>query len=166
MHRALTIALGLFCSLLAADAVGGDFKAPIAPPAFALSGLRAYLFYEPLGRLDDRDLILGSLALWNTIIGGGEAKAPSNTIIVQADITGPAFSPDTKGTISIVATSRKRVLRRETIPLSTFFSDGSKLSIPFVVPGSGCGLLRLDALLTTPGHQQRLVKTIDFHCGE
>lgn len=166
MHRARTVALALVCSLVPAHALGGDSKAAGTPPALALAGMRACLFYEPLGKTDDRDLMSGSLALWNTIIGEGDAKAPSNTIIVHADVTGPAFLAGTKGTVSLVATSGKRVLRRETIPLATFFSDGSKLSIPFVVSGSGCGLLRLDALLTTPGHQQRLVKTIDFRCGE
>jgi hypothetical protein len=169
MNHKLSIALLGALSLLAARSHAGDSSAASpneAQQGFALAGLRAYLFYEPLGQTDDRDLISTPLALWNTATGGGEAKAPSNTVIVQADVTGPAFSPDTKGSASLVATLGTRVLRRETMPLSTFFSAGSKLSIPFVVAGTGCGVLHLRASLSVPGHQQRLEKAIDFPCGE
>jgi len=169
MNHKLAIALLGASSLLAAHTLARDSTVSsesAAQQGFALAGLRAYLFYEPLGQTDERDLIATPLSLWNTAIGGGDTKAPSNTVVVQVDVTGPAFSSGSKGSVSLLATAGKRVLRRETIALSAFFSDGPKLSIPFVIVGTGCGELRLRARLTVPGHQQRLEKAIDFRCGE
>jgi hypothetical protein len=128
--------------------------------------MRAHLFYEPLGKMDDRDLISGPFGLWNAMIGAGDAQAPSATTIVVVDITGPAFLTGTKGTLTLLATAGRQTLRRETVRLSEFFSEGSRLSIPFVVIGTGCGILELTATLTVPAHQERLKRTVEFGCGE
>lgn len=66
----------------------------------------------------------------------------------------------------MAATSDKRILRSETVKLSNFFNQGSKLHIPFFITGTGCGVLKLDAKLDVPGHKSALTKTIEFPCGE
>jgi hypothetical protein len=160
-----------FTAVLAASsyALAGDSPAspPVSPPTvFALAGLRAYLFYEPLDKMDERDLVAGRFALWNAMIGAGDAAAPSSTTVVLVDVAGPAFVTGTKGTLSVVATVGKRTLRRETVKIDEFFSEGSRLSIPFVVVGTGCGILNITATLAVPGHREQLRKSVEFACGE
>jgi hypothetical protein len=169
MYSRLSVALFSATLVASSHALAGDspdgVPAP-APAVFAVTGLRAYLFYEPLGRMDERDLVVGPFALWNAMIGAGDATAPSNTTIVLVDVTGPAFVTGTKGTLSFVATMGKQILRRETVKLNEFFSEGTRLSIPFVVVGTGCGTLKITATLIVPGRRDRLLKTVEFGCGE
>jgi len=151
-----------------ASAEGGQSSSnrAAAPVAFGLAGIHAHLFYEPLGKIDERDLVTDKIGLWNTIIGEGDAEAPSSTTMVTVDVAGPSFPTGTKGTISFVAKSEKRLLRRETVKLEEFFSEGSKLSIPFVVVGTGCGTLKIDVELSMKGSKSRLSKTLEYPCGE
>jgi hypothetical protein len=116
--------------------------------------------------MDERDLVSGKVGLWNTIIGEGDAEAPSSTTVVIVDVVGPSFPSGTQGTISMIAKDEKRLLRRETVKLEEFFSEGPKLSIPFVVIGTGCGTLKVEVELTVKDKKDRLVKTVEYSCGE
>lgn len=140
-------------------------KPSSTPADFRLGGIHMHLFYESLGQSDERDLVADRFVLWNTIIGEGDAKAPSNTTMVVVDVLGPSFPSGTKGTISVTAKNGKRVLRRETVQLGSFFSEGPKLSIPFVVVGTGCGTLSVDVDLAVRGKTDRLARTIEYPCG-
>lgn len=150
------------------DLARAEQSAPAAPapPAFRLAAIHAHLFYEPLNKVDGRDLFAGKVGLWNTIIGEGDAEAPSSTTVITVDVSGPSFTTGTKGVLSLVAKNEKRLLRRETVKLDTFFSEGSQLSIPFVVIGTGCGTLKIDVELTAKGKKSQLSKTLEYPCGE
>src|SRR5262245_52812574 len=107
MTRALRCAVSLLCPLALAMSAPTLAEAPspgsTAPP-FAVAGIQAHLFYESSGKVDERDLVSGGVTLWNTIIGEGEANAPSNTTLVIVELSGPAFLTGTKGSLTLVAT--------------------------------------------------------------
>jgi hypothetical protein len=63
----------------------------------------------------------------------------------------------------MTARDEKRLLRRETVKLGTFVSQGPKLSIPFVVVGTGCGTLKIDVELAVKGKKTRLARTVEYH---
>jgi hypothetical protein len=104
-------------------------KSATVSKEIALGGIHAYLYYEPLGKMDERDLVSGRLALRNTITGEGDAEAPSRTTVVVVDVVGPSFSSGTKGTLSMIARDETRLLRSETVKLEQFFSEGPRLCI-------------------------------------
>ncbi len=172
MVRMLRLAVATL-ALLTLDSrptLAGNSSAPlqgtVSPSEFTLAGLHAHLFYEPLAQLDERDLVAQEMALWNTIIGEGDAKAPSRTTIVVVDVVGPSFQSGTKGTLTLTARNKMGLLRKETVQLQSFFSEGTKLSIPFVVVGTGCGSVTIDVALTARGKSSKLRRTVEYPCGE
>jgi len=134
--------------------------------AIRLAGFSAHLFYEPLGKVDPRDLVERKIVRWNTIIGEGEAEAPSNTTLVVVKLAGGPFLTGMKGTLSFKAKNDGKVLRSETVSLSSFFGEDESLAIPFVVTGTGCGRIELTAELKTPKGHQAKTETLVYPCGE
>lgn len=158
---ALATLLALLTGVQRVDAGGKKNSGKIR-----LAGFGAHLFYEPLGKVDPRDLMDHKVVLWNTMIGEGEAEAPSNTTLVIVKLSGGPFLTGTRGTVAFRAKSDERVLKTETALLSSFFNDGETLAIPFVVVGTGCGRVELTAELTTPRGRQRQTEALEYPCGE
>jgi len=156
----------LVLEALIALSLHGQAKATQTEIVYKVEGIHAYLFYETLGSVDDRDLVSGRFALWNTIIGAGDAKGPSNTTMIVVDLTGPSFVSGTKGTVKFSAKNGTRVLRRETVSLESFFSETGKLSIPFLVVGTGCSTLTVDVGIAVKGKTHAFTKKLEYPCGE
>ena len=141
--------------------------APAAPAAYRISAIRAFLYYHDTGTFDDRDAASGKVALWNTIIGEGDAKAPSQTTLVQVELSGPSFS-NISGTLEIVVSAEKQKLVRQKLDAGGFFAENSpRIVIPVLVHGTGCTELKIDVTFTTPD-KKKLKKRGDvpFSCGE
>lgn len=141
--------------------------APAKPAAYRISAIRAFLYYHDTGTFDERDAASGTMALWNTVIGEGEAKAPSQTTLVQVELSGPSFS-NISGALEIVVSAGKQKLVRQKLDAGTFFAEHSpRILIPVLVHGTGCTELKVDVTFTTP-EKKKLKKSGDvpFSCGE
>jgi hypothetical protein len=138
-----------------------------APAAYQISAIRAFLYYHDTGTFDDRDAATGQMALWNTIIGEGEAKAPSDVTLVQVELSGPSFS-NISGTLEISVSAGKKKLVRQKLDAGTFFAEhSSRVLIPVLVHGTGCDELQVAVTFTTPD-RKKLKKSgvVPFACGE
>ena len=143
----------------------------LAPPrstplGYTIKAIRVYLFYETLGRADARDLADGKFLLANAMMGGGDAEAPSSTCVVYVDLEGPSFSFATHGELVFHAKVNRRTAVKQVVKLAHFRSEGHTLVIPFVVVGTGCGDLTVEAVLNVAGTRSELSKSIKFMCGE
>jgi len=129
-------------------------------------GIRAFLIHEESGRVGTQDIVGGELVLWNVIIGGGDVGKPSNSTLVFVDVSKTDhWSPSTteqQGTLRLRATAGGRLLRDHSVALRRFFSRDASLSVPFLVYGTGCEELRLDATLQLPGRRETLTRRVPF----
>ncbi len=168
---AITILSLLLCpTLVAQDAT-----------AYGVASIRVFLFHETNGRIDTTDLVaLGDAAnLFNTNIGGGLAHdSPSGAAVVLVEVTGPfhldetghrsgPFASDTNHSVLLTAQVDGRTVLERAVRLRSLFSEERQVWVPFVVYGTGCGALKLNATLTRDRQPEAtLLRTINFQCGE
>lgn len=141
-------------------------RPPPPPPGYQIAGLHAFLYFHKTGTFGAGDLIGGQVALWNTIIGEGDAEHPSTSILVKVDVSGPGFA-GVAGKVTVVAKAGKRTLAKQTFALADYFDEhGPQITLPMLVPGTGCGAVTLTATLTGKGKRSRATAQIPFACGE
>lgn len=157
----------LILALLAPAVAAADTPAPPSAkkPAYGIAAIRAFMYVEETGAIDPRD-ITQQIVLWNTIIGEGDAKGPSSTTMIQVELAGPTFA-NTTGTLELVVTAGGKKLLKQKLSVGTFFSEGTKLVLPFVLYDTGCDELAIAATFTTPD-KKKVKKTaaVPFACGE
>jgi hypothetical protein len=149
-------------------AVANDFRAEGGK--YSVAAIHAHLYYQSTGEVNPRDLLDGQgHALWNTIIGEGEARKPSAAILVLVDLTGPTFLK-CDGRLRLTATDREKTLLDQTLLLDIWFNEGGKVVLPFLVCGTGCSELEITAALedlpATMVKTGTLKKVVPFKCGE
>lgn len=137
---------------------------------YSVAAIHSHLYYHATGKIGPADLLDGkSHALWNTIIGEGEAREPSAAIMVLVDLVGPGFTK-CEGRLRLTATDSKKTLLAQTLELSLWFNEGSKVILPFLVCGTGCEEVEITATLENLSASKvdigTLTKTIPFKCGE
>ena len=149
--------------------------------AYRVASLAAFLFHETTGTIDTLDLLAprdrGSL--FNTNIGGGLAHgSPSGATVVLVQLTGPfhhdetghrsgPFTDDTSHTLQLTADVDGRTLLQRAVRLRSLFSEERQVWVPFIVYGTGCGALKLTAILMRNRQPEAtLDRSITFECGE
>jgi hypothetical protein len=150
-----------------AKAAPGDAAARPNPAAsYGIAGIRAYLYYHGPGTIGTKDITDSQVALWNTIIGEGDAEHPSNGTMIYVDLVGPSFA-STSGSLEVVVKEGKKTLTKQKLDVGLFFSDGQKLSLPVLVIGTGCDEVSVTATYTTAEKKKvKRTATIAFACGE
>jgi hypothetical protein len=142
------------------SAVGGGPK---------ITDLRAFLYYHDKGEFDRRDLLAGFMALRNVFIGEGDAESPSGSMLVLVGLQHSSFTVKilTGMHIKLTVKAPKRTLLNQDISLMSFFSEKSKIEVPFMVHGIACERLEIVAKLTTGSRELgSLTRTAPFQCGE
>jgi hypothetical protein len=85
-------------------------------------------------------------------------------------LSGSRFASDTPGTLQLEARAGGKMLVKESVKLSHFLGQGSKIVVPFLVRNTGCERLTLTATLRNIPKGQvgrhSLTKTVPFRCGE
>ncbi len=141
--------------------------APPAKPSYQISAIRAFLYYHASGTFDSRDAIAGPFALWNVIIGEGDAKEPSTATLLQIELGGPSFS-NISGQVEIVINRESAKPVRHKLDASDFH-DGhaTRVLVPVLVYDTGCADVKVDVTFTTP-EKKKLKKqaVVPFSCGE
>lgn len=165
MRRLATAALVV---ALAAPAVAQPAGKPMPPPppAFQVKGIHAFLYFHRTGTFGDRDLTDGKTALWNTIIGEGDAGMPATAMLVKVELGGPTFA-NQDGKVVVVAKVGKRTLAKQTFQLADYFEEGGPtITLPMLVTGVGCDEVALTATLSGKGKKGAATATVPFACGE
>lgn len=124
--------------------------------------LEARLFYSHSGSLSAP--ITPDAALWNVIIGEGDASEPSESTLVVVILRGePGDYPP--GVLDIVVTETRsgKVVLKRTSALGIFSAQG-RFHVPVWLSDTGCTSITVKASLR--GGSSRASLDIPFHCGE
>jgi|SRR5688572_2588843 hypothetical protein len=166
MLRSVTVAVAAATAAVALLAPAAAAHAETKQPAYGVAAIRAHMVVEESGKIDPRDMTQ-HLMLWNTIIGEGDAEGPSSTTLIQVELAGPTFANLASGSLEVVVTAGGKKLLKQKLAIGTFFSEGTKLVVPFLVYDTGCDELAITATFTTP-EKKKVKKTagVPFACGE
>lgn len=135
-------------------------------PTFQIAGVHAFLYFHRSGTFDDRDLTGGKVALWNTIIGEGEAGEPATAMLVKVEVSGPNFASQ-DGKVVVVAKAGRKTLARQTFALADYFDEhGPRITLPMLVTGVGCDEVTVTATLSGKGKRGAGSAVVPFACGE
>jgi hypothetical protein len=132
-----------------------------APP-LQVDRIDARLFYHHSGTVSEP--ISERTALWNTIIGAGDAKEPSTSLLVDVIVKGVPGSYKPKVMVRLTTTSEQtgKVVSQQTKEVGVLSAEG-EYHVGFWLTNTGCEPLHLTARL--PGGNERKVH-IPFKCGE
>jgi len=132
-----------------------------APAAYAVTGMKAFLYYHQEGAFDTTD-VMGNAPddLWNV---------RSGATLVSVQVTSSRTARRSNISMHLSARVENRVLWQQTVPVYSFYgSDNRVIWIPFLVRGVGCGLTNVTATLRDSAGTRfgAMTKRIPFSCGE
>ncbi len=136
-----------------------------------ISEVRAHLVYEENGELS-RDIFKGNFALWNTIIGEGDAAGHSSSTLIYVLVETDGKETKTNPVLQFSAVSEdgKRVKFQKTLPYYFPTTGASKVFVPFLLHDTGCQKIKLTAKLVEKNAPTKIYQTvkkeIPFACGE
>jgi hypothetical protein len=152
------------------------FRLAIAVSLLAVSGrmaaaqnatiedIRVQLFYEYSGALSDDLTKRKDLALWNTMIGAGDAKQPANSFLVSVAVKGQpeTFDKAAALTVSVTEDKRKRKVAEKAFSGILFGPEGNVVKAIFVMD-TVCVPLTVTAKLKSGASK---TVSLPFKCGE
>ena len=134
-------------------------------PEYRITDLRAHLFFSDRGTFSDDLLKRKDLALWNTIIGAGDAGGPSSATLLVVEVSGePGSYPNGRRVELAVRTARKEIFRRQ-LSLGVLGPQGHAY-VAFWLYDTGCESLTVSTALLGQVEPTRRAAAIPFHCGE
>jgi hypothetical protein len=142
-----------------------------AKSSHKISEVRAHLVYEENGELS-RDILKGEFALWNVIIGEGDAEGHSSSTLVYVvvETDGKATKTNPVLQFSAVSADGKRVNYKKTFEY-IFPTEGvSRVFVPFLLHDTGCQKIKMTARLVEKNVPTKIYQTVSkeipFNCGE
>src|SRR6266487_470432 len=139
---------------------------PITPP-YEITAVKAMLFYNGSATFSPDVLAKPDFRFWNTIIGEGDAEAPSNSTLVLVEVTGhpsPNEAPPSRK-VELTATTSRKILLKRTIDIG-LFGNGGKLYAAFWLYETGCQPITLLARIVGQTPSSPVTRKIPFACGE
>jgi hypothetical protein len=111
------------------------------------------------------NIIDSKFALWNTIIGEGDAIGCSNQTMVVVTVQSNGLSNKDQ-IVKLTATSGKKTILQQQKTFSVI-GDEVPYKILFLLDDTGCEIIRLKASVLKKGMVvSKMEKSINFHCGE
>ena len=161
-HLATACALFALLALVSADAPSAQVG---SPPPYRVSDVRAHLFYSDRGDLSPNIIGRTDLALWNTIIGEGDAGGASSATLIVVEVAGApgSFSASRKVELAVRASGKETFRRAEALSV---LNEKGRGYVAFWLPGTGCEPLRLSTALIGQPNPSRRTAEIPFRCGE
>jgi len=156
--RAFGLAALWVCGATAAFA-----QEPVSP---VISAIRAQLYYDETGAFSDDVLARGDLALWNTVIGEGDARHASNSTLVTVEVSGKNVAVGAVDVEVKALDAKGRVLAKSSSSVA-LYDDRTKFYAPLFLQDTGCAAITISARLKGKGIKAKSVtRTIPFACGE
>lgn len=150
----------LFASLPAAA------KSTPKTAAYKITGIQAKLFYDSNGTFSRDVMAAPAFTFWNTVIGEGDAEAPSSATLVLVEVSGPGGTAgEGARKVSLTVTAGKKVMLNRTSAIGLFTTEG-KFYAAFWIYDTGCQPLKLTAKITGQSPVASKTATIPFACGE
>ena len=137
---------------------------PEAAP-YRITALRAMLFNSDRGTLSRDVLREPRPALWNVVIGEGDAEGPSSSALVVVEVAGEPGSYEDARQVELVARTREGELLRRATALGVLNAQG-RTFVGFWLYDVGCEPVRLQARLRGQSQPSTRTDEIPFECGE
>src|SRR5215472_10046235 len=111
---------------------------PMTPP-YKITAIKALLFYDRSATFSRDVLAKPNFTFWNTIIGEGDAEAPSNSTLVLVEVNGnPSQNePPPARKVELTATTPRKLLIKRTVDIG-LFGDAGKFYAAFWLYETGC----------------------------
>jgi hypothetical protein len=175
MNKQVLITLNILLLLLISLSSNLAVSSQTRTPPYKITAIKAMLYYEGTGKFSTDVLAKPDFALWNTIIGEGNAEAPSTTTLVLIEVTGKADSHEPLRKIEFTA-SYKYYLKQVARPVSVkrtveiggigSLDKPDKSYVAFWLNNTGCFPIDITARVIGQTQQSAIGKTIPFECGE
>jgi hypothetical protein len=141
----------------------------VAP--YRLSAIRAKLFYEQSGTFSEDILASSGFALWNVVIGEGDAREPSSSTLVLIEVSGKpgAYQPSQK--VEVVATRVHKGRKGKSDVTRRLFTTGilgkdGRWVAPLWLYDTGTEPIVLKARILGPKPSAWVTRKIPFASGE
>ena len=138
----------------------------ITPP-YKITAIKALLFFEGSATFSADVLGKPDFAFWNTIIGEGDAGAPSNSTLVLVEVSGRSSGDEVPPVrkVELTATTPRRPLVKRTVEIGSF-GKGGKFHAAFWLYETGCEPVTLVARIIGQTQSSTVTRKIPFACGE
>jgi hypothetical protein len=158
-----------FRSLISSIVVGvitiGGYEIPRAhaqSTAVTIDDIQVHLFLEISGALSKNVAPPAAPALWNTIIGEGDAEEPANDFLVVVHLSGaPGKFVKQSLIVTVGRAGEKKPISERRFETLLFGPEG-KLTKPVFVTNATCAPVRI----TASTGSIRKSTNVDFRCGE
>jgi hypothetical protein len=129
-----------------------------------VESISVQLFYEYDGTLSDDLTKRQELALWNTMIGEGDAKQPANSFLVTVTVKGAPESFDKAAVLAVTVTGDKRKNKvAEKVFSGILFGSEGRVVKPLFVHDWVCAPVTVTAKLKSGSSKSF---NLPFRCGE
>jgi hypothetical protein len=138
----------------------------ITPP-YKITTIKALLFFEGSATFSTDVLAKKDFAFWNTIIGEGDAGAPSNSTLVLVEVSGKSSGDEVPPIrkVELTATTPQKPLVKRTVEIGSF-GNGGKFYAAFWLYETGCQPVTLVARIIGQTQPSTVTRKIPFACGE
>jgi hypothetical protein len=155
-----TFGLGLMLFLLIRPAFSQK------TPGYKIGGLRAKLFFYQTGDFSENIIDNKKYqSLWNTIIGEGDAGAPSKALLILTEINGTPGSYEPTRKVHLTATEGQKIILNRNDEIG-ILSEKGKYFAGFWLYDTGVNPVKLTVEIIGQADQPKLSKTINFQGGE
>jgi hypothetical protein len=134
-----------------------------ATGTLSIERVQARLFYAHTGTLSQP--IDSKFALWNTIIGEGDAQEPSDQTLIEVIIQGTpgSYVPKARVDLTVTNSDTGKLIVRKSSEVGVLSKLG-KFHVAFWLAGTGCQPLAIKA--TLHGTTTSSLTKIPFACGD
>lgn len=160
------LGLAMALALSVVSVVSSPADAQRGGDAPTIRAVTAQLYYEETGSLSRDVLAPPSFALWNTIIGEGDAEHASHATLIRAEVSGRNVAVGAVRVLIVATDTNGRVVGRHEATVDLY--DGkTRFFAPLFLSETGCEPITISARLLGRGVASTpVVRTIDFRCGE
>ena len=144
------------------------------PPPYAVTSLRAMLFYDNTGTFSrdvaesESDVSTVPSILWNTPIEGASRDGAATSILVTVEVSGEFAAGPTRH-IELVAKYKPLEGRRSTVfrrVAAISIRENGRYVAGFWLNNAGCNPVKLSARIVGQKKTARMDRIIRFGCGE
>ncbi len=138
--------------------LGAATKSPLK-----LHAIKAQLIYQSSGTFSEDLITSNNFVYWNTIIGEGSAKEPTDKLLVMVQVKSSKKELNPKGEKILITVKENGKVKAESEQTVGFMTNFS-YHVPLIVNNIGCEPLTITAKIK--GDSLSLEKEIPFKCGE
>jgi hypothetical protein len=135
--------------------------------SLSIESITAHFYYHGTSTFGQEDIASGKLPLRNSIIGEGAAEHPSSTTLVMVSLSRCSSCPEARSLEFTAVDAEGKKLTETSVLLSSYFSQRTRITIPFLLYGTGCTSVEVRAAVVgVDGARSESTAALPFACGE